>query len=170
MTTGGGGMILTDDKALATRAKHLTTTARVAGSRRYWHDAVGYNYRMPNLNAALGCAQLEALPDILRKKKTQAEKLREYLNGIVGVAAVDVSSGEGNHWFNLVDVESLNANEVLEHLNEKGILAREAWIPLHRMKPYMKFESFGVECADELSNSLICLPNGILRSSPDAHS
>ena len=162
VTTGGGGIILTDDKHLAARAKLLTTTARRGHAWEYSHDEVGYNYRMPNLNAALGCAQLENLTGILNQKMHQANALRKKLETVDGVRAVPRSVGRVNSWFNIVEVGQENRIEVLKALNERGISARAAWVPLNKMKPYTLFEEFELQAATELYNSLICLPNGVV--------
>ncbi len=82
ITTGGGGAVLTNDEALARRAKHLTTTAKVPHAWEYVHDEVAYNYRMPNLNAALGCAQMEYLPSLISNKRKLAEKYKAALEGL----------------------------------------------------------------------------------------
>lgn len=161
ITTGGGGMILTNDQGLAKRAKHLTTTAKLDHPWEYIHDEVGYNYRMPNINAALGCAQIERLPQFLRQKRTQAEKLNKSLNNKKNLEVIQPQIGNGNHWFNLIKIDPKYRDDVLKGLNDKGIQARASWNPLCDMKPYARYEQFEIKAARELSFSLICLPNGV---------
>lgn len=163
VTTGGGGMILTDDRELAEKAKHLTTTAKVDHPWEYFHDEVGYNYRMPNLNAALGCAQMEHLRSFLAHKAEQAERVKEALRTLDGVRVIEPVTGIGNHWLNLVSIRPEYRNEVLKSLNERGIQARASWFPVCDMDPYHKFERFEIEVGLELYRSIICLPNGISR-------
>jgi perosamine synthetase len=163
VTTGGGGMILTDDEGLAKKAKHLTTTAKVAHPWEYTHDEVGYNYRMPNLNAALGCAQMENLDSFLTMKKRQAERFKKILAGEKDVRVIQPESTGANHWFNLVRVPPDCRDEVLRGLNSRGIQARTSWIPVCDMQPYVKYERFEIDWAKELSLSFICLPNGLIK-------
>ena len=163
ITSGGGGMILTNDQDLTKRAKHLTTTAKLDHPWEYIHDEVGYNYRMPNINAALGCAQMESLTAFLKKKKDQATRLEEILQGRDGVHVVSPTIGEGNHWFNLIKIDSAYRDDVLRGLNEKGIQARASWNPLCDMKPFTRYERFQIGVAKELAASLICLPNGVIK-------
>ena len=163
ITTGGGGMIVTNAEDLADRAKHLTTTAKVGHPWDYMHDAVGYNFRMPNLNAALGCAQMEQLEGMLKRKREQARRLREFLADAEGAEVVSPSEGEANHWLNLIRVPSGDRDEILRGLNERGIQARASWMPICDMPPYRDYEQFEISSARELYASVICLPNGVLR-------
>ena len=101
LTTGGGGAVITNDAALARRIKHLTTTARIAHGWEYDHDEVGYNYRLPNLNAALGCAQLEWLDDFLARKRRLAAFVAEALDGVAGIELLREPQGaRSNFWLN----------------------------------------------------------------------
>ncbi|MGD8386336.1 MAG: LegC family aminotransferase [Desulfobacteraceae bacterium] len=162
ITTGGGGMIITHDEDLARRAKHLTTTAKVDHPWDYMHDAVGYNFRMPNLNAALGCAQMEELESFLARKKEQAARLEGFLEGVEGVEVVSPDTGEANHWLNLARVPDEDRDDILYGLNARGIQARASWMPLCDMPPYRGYERFEIRSARELYASVICLPNGVL--------
>ena len=158
-------MIVTNAEALADRAKHLTTTAKVDHPWDYMHDAVGYNFRMPNLNAALGCAQMEQLEGLLKTKREQARRLRDLLADAKGAEVVSPPEGEANHWLNLVRVPSGDRDEILRGLNERGIQARASWMPICDMPPYRDYEQFEVSSARELYASVICLPNGVLSDS-----
>ena len=161
ITSGGGGMILTDESDLARKAKHLTTTAKVGHPWEYVHDQVGFNYRMPNINAALGCAQLEALPGFLAQKRKQAESLRACLKGSEEIKVLQPETDEVNNWFNLIEIDPDCRDDVLKSLNETGIQARAAWTPLCDMPPYEKYERFEIATARDLFRSIICLPNGL---------
>lgn len=140
LTTGGGGAILTSSWQLAQRAKHLTTTAKRSHRWEFFHDALGYNYRLPNLNAALGCAQMEQLESFLGKKRRLAERYRESFSQVAGVNLFTEPDGcKSNYWLNALIIEPEIAgcrDELLAELNEQGIMARPAWSPLHRLPMY----------------------------------
>lgn len=129
ITTGGGGVIVTQDGALAARLKHLTTTARVLD--RWWfdHDAVGLNYRMPNINAALGCAQLELLPEFLARKRRLAARYREVFDGLDGVSVLAAPEGaDSNFWLNALIFPCADTRDrFLTLTNDAGIETRPCW-------------------------------------------
>jgi perosamine synthetase len=135
ITTGGGGMILTNDEALAKRAKHITTTAK-SDPMEYDHDEVGYNYRLVNILAAMGVAQMEQLPEFLKRKKQIADLYNQALLNIEGIIPQKITEGvEANNW--LYTVKAPRAKELLQFLNENQIQARPFWIPMNRL-PFMK--------------------------------
>jgi perosamine synthetase len=140
VTTGGGGAILTDDAELAERAVHLTTTARVDDPFVLAHDMVAFNYRMPNLNAALGCAQLERLPDFLESKRLLAARWREAFAGLGGVRFVDEPSwGISNFWLNALYLDppyAARRPQLLAALDDAGYRCRPFWTPLHHLPMY----------------------------------
>ena len=164
ITTGGGGMILTNDSNLENKAKHITTTAKINHPWEYIHDEVGYNYRMPNLNAALGCAQMEYIDEILERKKVQFNRLKEELNNYEDIEIVDTNVGRGNYWLNIIKINPEYRTKVLYELNQKGVQARAVWYPICNMKPYQRYEKFEIEVANDLFASLMCLPNGLLKN------
>ena len=131
LTTGGGGAIITNDEALGRLAKHLTTTAKKPHRWAYEHDDIGYNYRMPNLNAAVGCAQMERLPSFLASKRNLAETYRQAFQGIDGVAFfTEPIFARSNYWLNILLLDEACADqrdELLEKTNEVGIMTRPAW-------------------------------------------
>ncbi len=138
ITTGGGGAILTDDDELADYAKHLTTTAKVPHKWEYVHDEIGYNYRMPNINAALGCAQLEKMPTFMEQKRALAEKYGQLLENLEGVTLfkepVNCSS---NYWLQTLVLEAdVYRDEVLAFLNEHGVMSRPIWQPMHELEMF----------------------------------
>ena len=165
VTTGGGGAILTSDDELAARAKHLTTTAKTPHPWECYHDEVGYNYRMPNINAALGCAQIEQLDGVLAKKRRLAEAYQEQFSEVDGCRVfVEPELCRSNYWLNclvLDKVHEIQRDEVLESLNSRGIMARPAWtlmpdLPMGRMLP-----SASCDDAREMVSRIINLPSGI---------
>jgi perosamine synthetase len=163
ITTGGGGAILTADPELARHAKHLTTTAKLPHRWEFFHDEVGFNYRLPNLNAALGCAQLERLPDMLARKRTLARSYRERFAGIPGVAFVDEPPGtESNFWLNAIRVDAADTRErdvLLTALLEAGYQCRPIWTLLHRLPMFEGCPRAPLETATLLERCVIKLPS-----------
>jgi len=160
ITSGGGGVIVTDDETLAKRAKHLTTTAKVPHKWEYEHDEIGYNYRMPNLNAALLVAQLENLENFLADKRTLAKEYKKFFKSIEDISFIeDPDDAKSNYWLNVISVEK--RDETLKVLNENGIMSRPVWRLLSDLEIYKECQS------DELSNSrylesrLINIPSGV---------
>lgn len=163
ITTGGGGAILTNDPALARHAKHLTTTAKVPHRWAYVHDEVGYNYRLPNLNAALGCAQLEQLPGFLAAKRQLFERYKEALAGVPSVRLVAEPRGcISNYWLQTlvldVAVEGLR-DAVLAATNDAGLMTRPAWNLMHSLPAYQACPRMALPVAESLERRLINLPS-----------
>lgn len=163
ITTGGGGALLTNDLDTAKRAKHLTTTAKVTHAWSFYHDQIGYNYRLPNINAALGCAQLERLPEFLKAKKdlyaiyhNAFSKFDEfYLKG-------DNVKSKGNYWLHtliLREQYSSQQKEILMVTNEAGITTRPVWELLHTLPMYRNCPSMEMERLSELSKRVINIPS-----------
>lgn len=163
ITTGGGGAILTDDESLADHAKHLTTTAKQPHRWEYVHDEIGYNFRMPNLNAALGCAQLEQLPDFLVAKRHLAERYLEAFVGVEGVRLLQEPAGtESNYWLQalLLDESMVEQRDrLLEVTNDAGLMTRPAWTLMHRLAPYRDCPRGPVPVAESLARRIINLPS-----------
>ena len=165
VTTGGGGAILTNDEALGARAKHLTTTAKLPHRWSFNHDAVGYNYRMPNINAALGCAQLEQLPGFLDAKRALAARYMEAFRGIPGVRLfTEPPHCRSNYWLNVLlldpEVESLR-DAVLDATNTAGITTRPAWTLMHRLPMFDSAPRMDLAVAESLERRLINIPSGV---------
>lgn len=163
VTTGGGGAIVTDDDKLATRAKQLTTTFKRPHRWEFFHEEVAFNYRMPNLNAALGCAQLERLPDFLRRKRSLAHR---YLAAFDRAGSVKfVREGEGvtsNYWLNTIRLPEASMqlrNEVLEKASAAGYGCRPVWTLLHKLPMYRDAPRAPLPVAEVLEASLINLPS-----------
>jgi perosamine synthetase len=149
ITTGGGGMIITDDAALASQAKHLTTTAKVHHPFEFVHNEVAYNYRLPNLNAALGCAQMERLAEMLAVKVDVARRYAEFFDSI-GVTFVRAPTGTtANYWLNAILLNSLKERDaLLEYANSRGVMVRPIWRLMSRLAMFSHCQS------DSLANSL----------------
>lgn len=163
ITTGGGGAVLTNDKSLAERARHITTTAKIAHPWAYVHDEVGFNYRLPNINAALGCAQLEQLPEFVARKRTLAERYRLAFSGINGARFfVEPDFARSNYWLNAIrlDGESSGTQDALLNLaHREGVRLRPVWTLLHRLPMYASSPRMSLDVAEVLERSLINLPS-----------
>jgi perosamine synthetase len=163
VTTGGGGAILTRDPVLAARAKHLTTTARRGSGWVYDHDEVGWNYRLPNLNAALGVAQLERLDDMLARKRTLAARYAVALESVDGVRPLRPPTGtKPNDWLNglVLDRPDMAARDgLLGALNAAGIQARPIWTLMNRLPMYSDCPRAPLPVAEALEASVINLPS-----------
>jgi len=162
ITTGGGGAIVTDDDLLARKVRHLTTTARAGDGCELVHDAIGYNYRLPNINAAVGCAQLETLTAKLATKARLAERYRNAVAGLEGVRMVTDAAGRtSNHWLNaLVFDHGADRDAALEALRAGGIESRPFWFPLHQMAMYADAPRAELPMTEALAARGLLLPSG----------
>lgn len=165
VTTGGGGMILTDDEELALRAKHLTTTAKVPDPWEFFHDEVGYNYRLPSLNAALGCAQMEKLPTMLRIKAEVADRYRQFC-ATNGLHFVDAPAGTApNFWLNAIMLEDRNARDAfLQASSAVGVMARPIWRLMNELPMYEECQHDGLENSRWLVDRVVNVPSSIPES------
>ena len=162
VTTGGGGMIVTDDEVLAQRAKHLTTTAKVAHPYEYVHDEVGYNFRMPNLNAALGCAQMEQLPSFLKIKRGIAQRYAEFCeeHGIEFVQ--EPEHARSNYWLNAIVLEGREERDhFLKTTNDHGIMTRPIWRLMNELPMYAECQDDGLEVSKWLEDRVVNLPSSV---------
>lgn len=164
VTTGGGGAILTNSEALADEVKHITTTAKVPHPWEYRHDRIGYNYRLPNINAALGCAQMEKLPVFLQRKRNLAARYEEAFAGISGVRFFrEPSYGRSNYWLNAIILEESCADQrdaVLACTNRHGIMTRPSWTLMHRLPMFAECPRMDLRCAESLERRIINIPSG----------
>jgi aminotransferase in exopolysaccharide biosynthesis len=162
ITTGGGGMILTDDEELGVMAKHLTTTAKVAHRWEYVHDQVGFNYRLPNINAAMGCAQMEILQDLLLKKRELATEYKAFFETIRIPFVSEPEGSCSNYWLNAVLFNSLKErNDFLEYSNDRGVMTRPLWTPLPKLPMYLKCQTDRLENAYWLEERLVSIPSSV---------
>lgn len=171
ITTGGGGAILTNDPEIAQRAKHITTTAKLPHKWEYRHDEVGYNYRMPNLNAALGCAQLEQLPKLLKAKRRLFESYKSAFHGLNGVTLLGEPAGStSNFWLQALVLDEAVASErdaILWATNEDGVMTRPVWQPLHLLPHFADCERMELPMAESLSRRIINIPSSAHLSEVD---
>jgi perosamine synthetase len=163
ITTGGGGAILTDDESLALKIRHLATTAKLAHEWEFMHDETAWNYRMPNINAALGCAQLDRLDEFLLNKRNLANKYDIALKSSESLEFVSEPKGTtSNYWLNTVRLKKPNLqtrNELLTASRAKGYLCRPSWNLLHQLPMYDNSPRADLPVAQMLLNSLINVPS-----------
>lgn len=165
VTTGGGGAVTTHDEALYQRLKHLTTTAKQPHQWAFLHDQVGYNYRMPNLNAALGVAQLEQAPRFLAAKRALATAYIRAFEGMKGVRILPTPPGtESNYWLvSLVADQPDQAwlDATLQALHNAGLQCRPIWQPLHLLPMYREHPRADLSRTESLARRLISLPSSV---------
>lgn len=149
ITTGGGGMILTDDEQLAKMAKHLTTQAKVPHAWEYVHDHIGYNYRLTNINAAMGCAQMETLDHLLALKRTLSETYKEYFKNTEFRFFAEPEHCKSNYWLNVIIANNKDQQtEILEYTNSNGVMTRPIWELMNRLPMFAHCQT------DSLANSI----------------
>lgn len=163
ITTGGGGAILTNDLALGNRAKHITTTAKVPRRWDFVHDEVGFNYRLPNLNAALGCAQLEQLPGFLVDKRRLFERYQAVFANVQGVRLFAEPRGcSSNYWLQTLLLDEALADQrdaVLTATNNAGLMTRPAWTLMNRLPMYSQAPCAPLPVAESLAKRVINIPS-----------
>lgn len=162
MTTGGGGMLLTDE-ATGKRAKHLTTTAKIPHPYEFVHDEVGYNYRMPNLNAALGYAQLEQLPAFIASKRVLAERYIEFFKGGDIQPIVEPDDCRSNYWLNgVVCQDGAQRDALLKATNAAGVMTRPIWALMTRLPIHANALRGPLDNAEWLEARVVNLPSSVL--------
>lgn len=163
ITCGGGGAIITNDDALADRAKHLTTTAKVNHPWEYVHDEVGYNYRMPNLNAALACAQLEQLDGILADKRMLANAYNAFFSEIDWCDFFKEPDGcTSNYWLNaVITLDKKQRDDLLKATNDSGIMTRPIWQLMSDLKMYKQCQKGDLKNARWLHDRIVNLPSSV---------
>jgi perosamine synthetase len=163
VTTGGGGAILAEDPRLAARAKHLTTTAKVPHPWAFVHDAVGYNDRMPNINAAIGVAQLEQLPRFLAAKRALAARYAKAFAEFPGARLfIPQTFVDSNHWLIALLLDAADGgvrDALIAASNAAGLATRPAWTLLHRLAMYCEHPRAELATAESLEARIICLPS-----------
>lgn len=165
VTTGGGGAIVTNDDALADYAKHLTTTAKIPHRWEYVHDEIGYNYRMPNINAALGCAQLEKLQKFIERKRKLTEIYKKIVSQMDYVHLfTELNNTQSNYWLQtLILDDAINRDEILLFLNENGILSRPVWKLMHSLHMYKDSPKANLDVTIDLEKKIINIPSTPIR-------
>lgn len=163
ITTGGGGAILTNDATLARHAKHLTTTAKLPHAWEYRHDEIAYNYRLPNLNAALGCAQLEQLPTMLVAKRALFSRYQAAFSSVQGVALVaEPEQCQSNYWLQTLLLDANQADQrdpILTATNAAGYMTRPAWILMHELTQFNDCPRMDLTMVQSLSQRLVNIPS-----------
>ncbi len=160
ITTGGGGIVLCSLEGAGERAKHITTTAKKPHPYKFFHDEAGFNYRMPNLNAALGCAQIEVLPEYIQQKRAIASKYKEFFKDSEIQFFQEPKYCESNYWLNAVicpDKES--RTELLKSTNRKGVMTRPIWTLMHRLPMYENANKGSLTNSEFLENRVVSLPS-----------
>jgi perosamine synthetase len=165
ITTGGGGAILTDDTELAKHAKHLTTTAKLPHRWAYVHDEIGYNYRLPNINAALGCAQLEQLSGFVEAKRRLHARYQTAFAGISEAhILVEPEGCRSNYWLQTLLLDEPVADlrdELLQATNDAGLMTRPVWMLMHNLPPYRACPSMPLPVSGSLEKRIINLPSSV---------
>ncbi|WP_108063707.1 LegC family aminotransferase [Poseidonibacter lekithochrous] len=164
ITSGGGGVIVTDDEKLARRAKYLTTTAKVPHPFEYIHDEIGFNYRMPNLNAALLVAQLENLDFFIKRKKELANKYKEFFKDNNDVNFVEEpKNSNSNYWLQAVLLkDSSNRDGFLEFMNKNGVMTRPIWKLMNELEMFKDSQSSTLENSKYLEQHIVNIPSSVI--------
>ena len=164
ITTGGGGALITDDEALAKRLKHLTTTAKQPHRWLFWHDEVGFNYRLPNLNAALGLAQLAQLDDFVEKKRRLARHYEEWLTKWPEFQFFrEPSDARSNYWLNAISTPDKSArDDLLDQTNKLGIMTRPMWTPMNTLPMYENCQQFHLDNAHSIESTFVNIPSSVV--------
>ncbi len=162
ITTGGGGMIITNDELLARRAKHITTTAKIPHPYEFVHDEVGYNYRLPNLNAALGCAQMERLPWMLEVKQKIASQYRVFFESQGVQMATPLSRCQSNHWLNaIILADKAERDGFLAYTNDRGVMTRPIWCLMSELEMFRLCQHDGLENSRWLADRVVNIPSSV---------
>ena len=163
ITTGGGGMLLLNNEELGAQAKHLTTQAKVPHRWEFIHDRVGYNYRMPNINAALGCAQLEHLEEFVLNKRETAEKYHAFFATIDDMDYfLEPENCRSNYWLNTILLKDRQAQQdFLQYTNAHGIMTRPAWQLMNRLEMFKECETDGLKHTQWLEERIVNIPSSV---------
>ena len=163
ITSGGGGAIVTDDENLAKRAKHLTTTAKIPHPYEYMHNEIGYNYRMPNINAALLVAQLEQLERFLDSKRDLAMRYKEFFvkNSIKFIT--EPKNSKSNYWLQAILLDDINQrNKFLEFTNSNGVMTRAIWKLMNELEMFKECQRMNLKNAKYLEERVVNIPSGVI--------
>ena len=163
ITTGGGGMLLFQDEELGKFAKHLTTQAKVPHRWAFVHDHIGYNYRMPNINAALGCAQLENLERYVENKRETAQIYADFFKNVPDITFfTEPENCRSNYWLNVVMLKDKAAQqEFLEYTNDYGVMTRPVWELMNRLEMFKHCESDGLKNTEWLADRIVNIPSSV---------
>ena len=162
VTTGGGGMILTDDDDLAQRIKHITATAKIPHKWEFIHDEVGYNYRMPNINAAVGCAQMESLPAFLKSKRDIARRYEMFFEQLGIPFFTEKENCRSNYWLNAILLsDRTQRDNFLTFCHENRIMSRPVWTLMNKLPMYRDCQATAMANAQWLEDRIVNLPSSV---------
>ena len=162
ITTGGGGMIITDNEELAKKAKHITTTGRVTHKWEYIHNIVAFNYRLPNLNAALGVAQMEQLETFVTNKRETAKKYKAFFKGSIIDFFSEPQNSHSNYWLNAILFENKKErNEFLKYTNENGIMTRPVWRLMNKLEMFKDCQTDDLTNAEWFEGRAVNIPSSV---------
>ena len=163
ITSGGGGVIVTDDKSLAKRAKHITTTAKIPHPYEYVHDEIGFNYRMPNINAALLVAQLEQLNDFLEAKRKLALKYKEFFSKNDMTFIEEPKNSKSNYWLQAVLLkDKKQRDEFLEFTNKNAVMTRPIWRLMNELEMFKDCQKTDLKNAKFLEEKVVNIPSSVI--------
>lgn len=162
VTSGGGGAIVTNDKALAAKAKHITTTAKQPHAWKYFHDETGYNYRMPNLNAAFICAQLQSLNQFIENKRELAHNYATFFKTLNIEFVTERPFTKANYWLNTLVLKNKEDRDLfLEYTNANGVMTRPGWELMHNLPMFNQSEKDDLSVSEELQNRIVNIPSSV---------
>lgn len=165
ITTGGGAMLLFNDGELAAHAKHLTTQAKVPHRWEFVHDHIGYNYRMPNINAALGCAQMEQLPKFLVSKRDLAQKYYHFFKGTEIDFFTEPKDCSSNYWLNAIILKNREERDLfLTETNDNGVMTRPVWQLMNRLPMFKDCQHGDLNNAEWFEERVVNIPSGVIAS------
>ena len=163
ITTGGGGALITDDENIAVAAKHKTTTSKLPHPWLYIHDEVGFNYRLPNINAALGCAQIEQLDSFVESKRALADTYSRWLKDRDVHFFEEPIDARSNYWLNALLLEDRSQrDEFLHYTNDQGVMTRPMWTPMHTLPMYASCQRGSLMVSETIENRLVNIPSSVV--------
>ncbi len=162
VTTGGGGIILTGSQTIAQKAKHISTTAKVPHSWEFNHDQVGYNCRMPNINAAIGCAQMENLSFFLQDKRDTAKLYSDFFNHIAVPVVNEPVNAKSNYWLNAIILkDKTERNEFIQYANKNGVQVRPVWTLMNHLPMFNQCQCGPLDVANRIADRVVNLPSSV---------
>jgi len=162
VTTGGGGMVITDDEELAREARHIATTAKIGNSWRFIHNEIGFNYRLPNVNAAIGCAQMEKIHAFLENKRELARIYKDFFDDIGIEFFAEKEGCRSNYWLNTIILKDrIQRDGFIEHTHKNNIMSRPAWTLLNVLPMYADCERDDLENSQWLQDRIVNIPSSV---------
>ena len=161
ITTGSGGMVITNNRKLARKIYHLSTQAKKNSKQEHYHDEVGFNYRMSNISAAIGCAQIDNIKQILRKKRRMHSRFTRFFNNKVIEVIKEPQNCKSNYWLIIGLLKNFKQkNNLIKKLRDKGIVARSVWRPIHKLPIFQKCPKDNLNNSNKFFKKAISFPNG----------